>query len=53
MTHPDTLVHEPDSIESRSRDATATGAQAFARLLSLAEQCCIDSERTAEHWCSG
>ena len=38
MTQPDTIIHELDSFEPRSRDATATGAQAFARLLALAEQ---------------
>ena len=39
MTHqPDTLADSLDSFELSSRDATATGAQAFARLLTLAEQ---------------
>ena len=38
MTQSDTIIHELDSFEPRSRDATATGAQAFARLLQLAEQ---------------
>ena len=35
---PDTLTDALDSFEPRSRDATAIGAQAFARLLALAEQ---------------
>ncbi len=34
----DTLSDALDSFESRSRDATAIGAQAFARLLAPAEQ---------------
>ena len=39
MTHQlDTLIDTLDSFEPRSRDATASGAQAFARLLALAEQ---------------
>ncbi len=39
MTHQqDTLTDVLDSFEPRSRDATASGAQAFARLLVLAEQ---------------
>ena len=39
MTHqPDTLADALDSFEPRSHDATASGAQAFARLLALAEQ---------------
>jgi len=38
MTQHDPIIHELDSFEPRSRDATATGAQAFARLLQLAEQ---------------
>ena len=38
MTQPDTLIDALDSFEPRSRDATASGAQAFARLLALAEQ---------------
>ena len=39
MTHqPDNLIDALDSFKPRSRDATATGAQAFARLLALAEQ---------------
>ena len=38
MTHPNPIIHELDSFEPRSRDATAIGAQAFARLLALAEQ---------------
>ena len=38
MTHPNPLIHELDSFEPRSRDATAIGAQAFGRLLALAEQ---------------
>ena len=38
MTQPDTLIDSLDSFEPRSRDATATCAQAFARLLALAEQ---------------
>ena len=33
MTQPDTLIDALDSFESRSRDSTATGAQAFGRLL--------------------
>ena len=37
MTQPDTLIQALDSFEPRSSDATATGAQAFARLLELAE----------------
>ena len=37
MTRSDTLIHELDSFEPRSHDATTTGAQAFARLLQLAE----------------
>ena len=35
---PDTPTDALNSFEPRSRDATATGAQAFARLLALAEQ---------------
>jgi hypothetical protein len=35
---PDTLTDALDSFEPRSRDATASGGQAFARLLALAEQ---------------
>jgi len=35
---PDTHIDAIDSFEPRSRDATAIGAQAFARLLTLAEQ---------------
>ena len=39
MIHqPDTLTDALDSFEPRSHDATAIGAQAFARLLALAEQ---------------
>ena len=38
MTQADTLTDALDSFEPCSRDATATGAQAFARLLALAEQ---------------
>lgn len=38
MTHPNPIFPELDSFEPRSRDATATGAQAFTRLLQLAEQ---------------
>ena len=38
MTHLNPIIHELDSFEPRSRDATATGTQAFARLLQLAEQ---------------
>ena len=38
MAQPDTLSDALDSFEPRSRDATASGAQAFARLLALAEQ---------------
>ena len=39
MTHqPDTHIDALDSFEPRSRDATSTGAQAFARLLALGEQ---------------
>ena len=39
MTHqPDALIDALDSFEPCSRDATAVGAQAFARLLALAEQ---------------
>ncbi len=38
MTRPYTLTDSLDSFEPRSRDATATGAQAFARLLALAER---------------
>ena len=38
MTQPDAIALELDSYESRSRNATASGAQAFARLLQLAEQ---------------
>jgi len=38
MTQPDPLSHALDSFELRSRDATAIGALAFARLLALAEQ---------------
>jgi hypothetical protein len=38
MTQADTPIDALDSFERRSRDATATGAQAFARLLALAEQ---------------
>ena len=34
---PDTPTDALDSFEARSRDATAVGAQAFARLLALAE----------------
>ena len=38
MTQADALIDSLDSFEPRSRDATATGALAFARLLALAEQ---------------
>ena len=38
MTQSDAIALEFDSYESRSREATATGAQAFARMLQLAEQ---------------
>ena len=37
MTQPDTHIDALDLFEPRSRDATAIGAQAFARLLALAE----------------
>ena len=35
---PDDIAQELDACATRSRDATAQGAQAFARLLQLAEQ---------------
>jgi hypothetical protein len=38
MTQADTLVHALDAFEPRARDATVIGAQAFGRLLALAEQ---------------
>ncbi len=38
MTQPKTFTDALDPFEPRSRDATAIGAQAFARLLVLAEQ---------------
>ena len=38
MTQADTPIDALDSFEPRSRDATATGALAFARLLALTEQ---------------
>lgn len=38
MVRPDALIYSLDSFESRSRDATAAGTQAFTRLLHLAEQ---------------
>ncbi len=38
MNQVDTLIDALDPFEPRSRDATALGAQAFARLLQLAEQ---------------
>jgi hypothetical protein len=38
MTQSDTLIYALDSSELRARDATVIGAQAFGRLLALAEQ---------------
>ena len=38
MNPPDDIAQEQDKCAARSRDATAQGAQAFARLLQLAEQ---------------
>ena len=38
MNPPDDIAQEFDACATRSRDATAQGAQAFARLLQLAEQ---------------
>ena len=38
MAPSNSLIDALDSFEPRSRDATAIGAQAFARLLALAEQ---------------
>lgn len=38
MTQAHPLITELDSFEPRSHDATALGAQAYARLLALAEQ---------------
>lgn len=38
MTPSDALIHALDSFASRSQEATAAGAQAFARLLHRAEQ---------------
>ena len=38
MNPPDDIAQELDACATRSRDATAQGAQAFARLLQLAEQ---------------
>jgi hypothetical protein len=38
MTQADTLMHALDSSELRAHDATVIGAQAFGRLLALAER---------------
>ena len=38
MTQPEPIIDPIDPYEPRSRTATAVGAQAFARLLALAEQ---------------
>ena len=38
MNPPDDIAQEQDKCAARSRDATAQGALAFARLLQLAEQ---------------
>ena len=38
MNPPDDIAQEQDKCAARSRDATVQGAQAFARLLELAEQ---------------
>ena len=38
MNQPDDIAQELDACATRSCDATAQGAQAFARLLQLAEQ---------------
>ena len=38
MNQPDDIAQELDACATRARDATAQGAQTFARLLQLAEQ---------------